>query len=70
MFTKYSKQLTLGTATIVSHSLRLVRPLFNEVNEVLQMAERCQISRVNYLNINTLQRKYFVTQFNLVVSSD
>ena len=29
IFTKHSKQPTLGTATIVSLSLRLIRPVFN-----------------------------------------
>ena len=51
------------------HSLRLISTLFN-FDDGTKLAERCQISRVNYLNINTLQKKYFMTQFNLVVSSD
>ena len=29
IFAKHKKQPTLGTVTIVSHSLRLIRPLFN-----------------------------------------
>ena len=29
MLTKHSKQPTLGTVTIASHSLRIMRPLFN-----------------------------------------